>query len=253
MDMLGLPGGKLRPPLRPLAGEPLAGLRRGLVELGLLEGAPARAASTAAAPGRRHPMPVPAHAAPIQGELRRVHRHRPERQPLGRRLRRQGAGRPLRHAAVHHLGIAVPLHLSAVPRRLPRPLSRRRDPVRQQVEQRPRHPPHHEPGGRRRRLLRRQRDVPRAARRHQSEDAGAERLEQADRRARDGDPERPLHQHRRHGRARPHRRRLQAPRQGRRYRHPPEARPRAAGQATGASPCTAPARSRSRATAPSGA
>jgi 4-hydroxy-tetrahydrodipicolinate synthase len=36
MDMLGLPGGKLRPPLQPLSGEPLAGLRRGLVELGLL-------------------------------------------------------------------------------------------------------------------------------------------------------------------------------------------------------------------------
>jgi hypothetical protein len=42
MDMLGLPGGKLRPPLQPLTGEPLAGLRRGLIELGLLtEGAPA--------------------------------------------------------------------------------------------------------------------------------------------------------------------------------------------------------------------
>ena len=37
MDMLGLPGGgKPRPPLRPLAGEALAGLKRGLVELGLL-------------------------------------------------------------------------------------------------------------------------------------------------------------------------------------------------------------------------
>jgi dihydrodipicolinate synthase/N-acetylneuraminate lyase len=36
MDMLGLPGGgRPRPPLRPLAGEPLAGLRRGLAELGL--------------------------------------------------------------------------------------------------------------------------------------------------------------------------------------------------------------------------
>jgi 4-hydroxy-tetrahydrodipicolinate synthase len=42
MDMLGLPGGKLRPPLQPLTGEPLAGLRLGLIELGLLtEGAPA--------------------------------------------------------------------------------------------------------------------------------------------------------------------------------------------------------------------
>lgn len=37
MDMMGLPGGgKPRSPLRPLEGEPLAGLRRGLAELGLL-------------------------------------------------------------------------------------------------------------------------------------------------------------------------------------------------------------------------
>jgi len=35
---LGYPGGGApRPPLRPLAGTPLAGLRRGLIELGLLE------------------------------------------------------------------------------------------------------------------------------------------------------------------------------------------------------------------------
>lgn len=42
MELLGLPGGRLRPPLRPLAGEALAGLKRGLIELGLLDGAPAR-------------------------------------------------------------------------------------------------------------------------------------------------------------------------------------------------------------------
>ena len=42
MELLGLPGGKLRPPLRPLGAEALAGLEAGLVELGLLEGAPAR-------------------------------------------------------------------------------------------------------------------------------------------------------------------------------------------------------------------
>ncbi|MFN3686533.1 dihydrodipicolinate synthase family protein [Salinarimonas sp.] len=37
MDMMGLAGGgRPRPPLQPLEGEPLAGLRRGLVELGLL-------------------------------------------------------------------------------------------------------------------------------------------------------------------------------------------------------------------------
>ncbi len=41
MELLGLPGGKLRPPLRPLGAEALAGLKQGLVELGLLEGAPA--------------------------------------------------------------------------------------------------------------------------------------------------------------------------------------------------------------------
>jgi 4-hydroxy-tetrahydrodipicolinate synthase len=42
MELLGLPGGKLRPPLRPLGAEALAGLKAGLIELGLLEGAPAR-------------------------------------------------------------------------------------------------------------------------------------------------------------------------------------------------------------------
>jgi dihydrodipicolinate synthase/N-acetylneuraminate lyase len=42
MELLGLPGGKLRPPLRPLGAEALAGLEAGLVELGLLEGAPTR-------------------------------------------------------------------------------------------------------------------------------------------------------------------------------------------------------------------
>jgi dihydrodipicolinate synthase/N-acetylneuraminate lyase len=42
MELLGLPGGKLRPPLRPLGAEALAGLKQGLIELGLLEGAPAR-------------------------------------------------------------------------------------------------------------------------------------------------------------------------------------------------------------------
>lgn len=47
MDMLGLPGGKLRPPLRPLTGEPLAGLRRGLVELDLLGDKPARSSIAA--------------------------------------------------------------------------------------------------------------------------------------------------------------------------------------------------------------
>lgn len=36
MDMLGFPGGgRPRPPLQPLRGEPLAGLKRGLVELGI--------------------------------------------------------------------------------------------------------------------------------------------------------------------------------------------------------------------------
>ena len=103
--MLGLPGGKLRPPLRPLGAEALAGLEAGLVELGLLE-------ATHRAPQIRFPRSLkgdrhgrPAQPAPIQGELFRVHRHRPERQSLGRGLRRQGAGRPLRHAALHHLGI----------------------------------------------------------------------------------------------------------------------------------------------------
>jgi 4-hydroxy-tetrahydrodipicolinate synthase len=37
MDMLGFPGGgNPRAPLRPLAGEPLAGLRRGLEQLQLI-------------------------------------------------------------------------------------------------------------------------------------------------------------------------------------------------------------------------
>jgi dihydrodipicolinate synthase/N-acetylneuraminate lyase len=36
MDMLGLPGGLPRPPLQPLRGSQLAGLRCGLIELGLL-------------------------------------------------------------------------------------------------------------------------------------------------------------------------------------------------------------------------
>jgi dihydrodipicolinate synthase/N-acetylneuraminate lyase len=36
MELLGLPGGKLRPPLRPLGSEALAGLKRGLIELSLL-------------------------------------------------------------------------------------------------------------------------------------------------------------------------------------------------------------------------
>ena len=49
MDMMGLPGGRLRPPLQPLSGEPLAGLRRGLVELGLLAGESAAARSSVAA------------------------------------------------------------------------------------------------------------------------------------------------------------------------------------------------------------
>jgi 4-hydroxy-tetrahydrodipicolinate synthase len=42
MELLGLPGGKLRPPLRPLGADALAGLKQGLIALGLLEGAPAR-------------------------------------------------------------------------------------------------------------------------------------------------------------------------------------------------------------------
>ncbi len=36
MELLGLPGGKLRPPLQPLDGDQYEGLRRGLVALGLL-------------------------------------------------------------------------------------------------------------------------------------------------------------------------------------------------------------------------
>jgi dihydrodipicolinate synthase/N-acetylneuraminate lyase len=52
MDMLGYAGGGApRPPLRPLKGEPLEGLRRGLIRLGLLDHAgsrPRRAAAAAA-------------------------------------------------------------------------------------------------------------------------------------------------------------------------------------------------------------
>jgi dihydrodipicolinate synthase/N-acetylneuraminate lyase len=44
MEMLGLPGGRVRPPLQPLRAPQLAGLRRGLVELGLLGAAAAAAA-----------------------------------------------------------------------------------------------------------------------------------------------------------------------------------------------------------------
>ncbi len=43
MAMLGLPGGSLRAPLQPLGRDELAGLHRGLVELGMLE--PQRAAA----------------------------------------------------------------------------------------------------------------------------------------------------------------------------------------------------------------
>jgi 4-hydroxy-tetrahydrodipicolinate synthase len=42
MEMLGLPGGRLRPPLKPLGAEALAGLRRGLIELGVLDAGTAR-------------------------------------------------------------------------------------------------------------------------------------------------------------------------------------------------------------------
>jgi dihydrodipicolinate synthase/N-acetylneuraminate lyase len=42
MELLGLPGGKLRPPLRPLGADALAGLKAGLIELGLLEDTSAR-------------------------------------------------------------------------------------------------------------------------------------------------------------------------------------------------------------------
>lgn len=45
MELLGLPGGKLRPPLQPLGPEALAGLRRGLIELGFLAGAAATPAA----------------------------------------------------------------------------------------------------------------------------------------------------------------------------------------------------------------
>jgi 4-hydroxy-tetrahydrodipicolinate synthase len=39
MDMQGFPGGGTpRMPLQPLAGEPLAGLRRGMIELGVMAG-----------------------------------------------------------------------------------------------------------------------------------------------------------------------------------------------------------------------
>ena len=37
MDMIGLYGGAPRPPLRPLTGAPLEGLRRGLIDLGILD------------------------------------------------------------------------------------------------------------------------------------------------------------------------------------------------------------------------
>jgi len=47
MAMLGLPGGSVRPPLQPLGRDELAGLRRGLVELGFLEPQRARTASAA--------------------------------------------------------------------------------------------------------------------------------------------------------------------------------------------------------------
>ena len=49
MDLLGLPGGGApRPPLRPLAGEPGEGLRRGLIALGLLDSAGPRGLKTRA-------------------------------------------------------------------------------------------------------------------------------------------------------------------------------------------------------------
>lgn len=44
MEMLGLPGGLPRPPLQPLRGAQLAGLQRGLIELGLLSTTTANAA-----------------------------------------------------------------------------------------------------------------------------------------------------------------------------------------------------------------
>ena len=49
MEMLGLPAGRLRPPLQPLAAEARAGLQRGLVELGLLTGSVASARNPAIA------------------------------------------------------------------------------------------------------------------------------------------------------------------------------------------------------------
>jgi 4-hydroxy-tetrahydrodipicolinate synthase len=42
MELLGLPGGKLRAPLQPLSKEQIDGLARGLVELGVLNAAPER-------------------------------------------------------------------------------------------------------------------------------------------------------------------------------------------------------------------
>lgn len=49
MEMLGLPGGRLRAPLQALRGEALAGLRVGLIELGLMDahGAPVRVGQAA--------------------------------------------------------------------------------------------------------------------------------------------------------------------------------------------------------------
>jgi dihydrodipicolinate synthase/N-acetylneuraminate lyase len=57
MDLLGHAGGGApRPPLRPLAGEPLEGLRRGLVELGLLD---ASGAATRPGSGQGRKVSVP--------------------------------------------------------------------------------------------------------------------------------------------------------------------------------------------------
>lgn len=47
MELLGLPGGVPRPPLAPTTPEGIAHLRRGLIELGLMEAPAARAASVA--------------------------------------------------------------------------------------------------------------------------------------------------------------------------------------------------------------
>ena len=145
---------------------------------------------------------------------------------MGRGMRGVRPGRTFRYAAVHHQREPVPLHLPAVPRRVPQALPGRvPDPVRQQVQQRPGLPAHHEPGGGGRGLLRRQRDVPIPAGRNRPQDAGPQRFQQEHAGTRDGGRQRTLHQHRRHGRTRPDRRSLQAPgpRGGR--RHPAEARP----------------------------